>query len=326
MALVRIDDVRKSFPQRGSRRVHAVNGVSLAIEEGETLGLIGESGSGKSTIGRLVLRLLEPDSGRVEFAGHDLSALDTGSLRRLRSDMQVIFQEPLESLDPRMRVGSIVEEPLLIHRRDLSRSERKHLVAEALDEVELGVAYAARRPGELSGGQQQRVGIARAIVTRPKFIVLDEPTSSLDLSVRAAILDLLGRLQRELRLSYLFISHDIATVQHFCDRTAVLYRGMVVEIGPTSRVLQQPAHPYTCALLSATPSPDPDVRHEHYPLAVAVVNATELPPGCPLCGRCPLEIAACGTAPIELTLVEDRHSVACIRAVEDANRVRVVSR
>ena len=325
MVLVRVGDVRKSFDQRG-RRVHAVNGVSFAIDEGETLGLIGESGSGKSTIGRLVLRLLVPDSGRVEFAGIDLASLSGQALRRLRSDLQVIFQEPLESLDPRMRVGAIVEEPLLVHRRELGRAERRRLVAEVLEEVELGVAYAGRRPGDLSGGQQQRVGIARAIITRPKFIVLDEPTSSLDLSVRAAVLDLLGRLQRELGLSYLFISHDIATVRHFCNRTAVMYRGVIVEIGPTSRVLQQPRHPYTRALLSATPSPDPDERTEHYPLRVELVNATELSPGCPLCGRCPLEIPACSEAPVPLAAVDGEHAVACIRTVADATTASVVSR
>lgn len=325
MALVRVEGLQKSFEQRGGRRVHAVNSVSFTIDEGETLGLIGESGSGKSTIGRLVLRLLSPDAGRVEFGGRDLGNLGSHELRRLRSDLQVIFQEPLESLDPRMSVRSIVEEPLLIHRRDLNRTQRRRLVAEALDEVELGVAYATRRPGELSGGQQQRVGVARAIVTRPKFVVLDEPTSSLDLSVRAAILELLGRLQKELRLSYLFISHDIATVRHFCNRTAVLYRGAVVEIGATANVLHQPRHPYTRALLSSTPSTDPYERGERYALRVELVNSTEISQGCPLCGRCPIEIPACASAPVPLADVSGDHAVACIRAIGDQAAVGVVS-
>lgn len=316
MPLLRVDDVYKSFHRRGGAPVRAVNGVSFAIEAGETVGLIGESGSGKSTLGRMVLGLLKPDAGRVEFDGQDLATLGAAQLRHLRSQLQVIFQEPLESLDPRMRVGAIVEELLIIHRRDLTRAQRRDRVVEMLELVGLDATHAARYPGELSGGQQQRVGIARAIVARPRFIVLDEPTSSLDLSVRASILDLLGQLQRELGLSYLFISHDIATVRHFCTRTAVMYLGRVVEIGATDSVLVTPRHPYTRALLSATLSPDPDEHRVHQPLRGDAPSQSNLPPGCPLVGRCPIEIAACREAPIALSGVTDHHAVACIRASE----------
>jgi peptide/nickel transport system ATP-binding protein/oligopeptide transport system ATP-binding protein len=318
MPLLLVEEIRKSFRRNAGPPVRAVNGVSLAIEEGETLGLIGESGSGKSTVGRLVLGLLSPDSGRVEFAGRDLARLPARELRRLRADLQVIFQEPLESLDPRMRVGAIVEEPLIVHRREMSRAARAEAVIDMLRHVGLDETHAARYPGELSGGQQQRVGIARAIVTRPRFVVLDEPTSSLDLSVRASILDLLGRLQRELRLSYLFISHDIATVRYFCTRTAVMYLGTLVEAGDTETVLATPRHPYTKALLSATLSPDPEQHAAHMPLRGDIPSPTDIPPGCPLVGRCPIEIAACSAAPVPLAPISHGHAVACIRANDAA--------
>jgi oligopeptide/dipeptide ABC transporter ATP-binding protein len=311
--LLRADDVHKGFQRRGGPSVQAVNGVSFAIEEGETLGLIGESGSGKSTMGKIVLGLLSPDAGRVAFDGQDLAGLSARQLRRLRSQLQVIFQEPLESLDPRMRIGSIVEEPLIVHRRDMVRARRMDAVLEMLRLVGLDESHASRFPGELSGGQQQRVGIARAIVTKPRFVVLDEPTSSLDLSVRASILELLANLQRELRLSYLFISHDIATVRHFCARTAVMYLGRIVEVGVTESVLATPRHPYTRALLSAALSPDPEERTEHAPLRGDAPSPTNVPPGCPLVGRCPLEIAQCNQSPVVLRRVSDAHEVACIR-------------
>lgn len=313
MPILRVEDVHKSFQRRGGPVVRAVNGISFAIEEGESLGLIGESGSGKSTAGRLVLGLLTPDSGRVVFDGRDIASLTARELRHQRAELQVIFQEPLESLDPRMRIGEIVEEPLIIHRREMTRAKRMDAVVEMLRQVGLDESHAARFPGELSGGQQQRVGIARAIITRPRFVVLDEPTSSLDLSVRASILELLGNLQRELGLSYLFISHDIATVRHFCDRTAVMYLGRVVEAGDTDKVLATPRHPYTRALLSAALSPDPDEHSEHMPLRGDIPSPTNIPPGCPLVGRCPLEIAACSRAPVALERVDTGHEVACIR-------------
>ena len=210
-----------------------MNGVTLTVEGGQTTGLIGESGSGKSTVGRLALALLAPDRGNVTFEGTDLGTISDRELRKLRAKMTAVFQEPYESLNPRMAVGSTVEEPLVIHEASLGAKERRERVIETLADVALGEDLYRRYPHELSGGQQQRVGIARAIVTRAKFIVLDEPTSSVDLSVRAQILDLLSRLQNELGLAYLFISHDIRTVEHMSDRIAVMYLGKIVETGPT---------------------------------------------------------------------------------------------
>ena len=314
MPLVKIEDLQKHFQRRGGPVVRAVNGVSFSVDEGESLGLIGESGSGKSTVGKLVLGLLTPNAGHVAFDGQDLAALGPKQLRQLRSQLQVIFQEPLESLDPRMRIGAIIEEPLIIHRRDLTQAQRKESVHKMLALVGLDAMHASRYPGELSGGQQQRVGIARAIVTRPRFVVLDEPTSSLDLSVRASILELLGSLQRELGLSYLFISHDIATVRHFCARTAVMYLGQIVEIGATEKVLVTPRHPYTRALLSATLSPDPEERTVYVRLRGDAPSPTNLPPGCPFAGRCPIEIDACSRSKVTLDKLSEGHEVACIRA------------
>lgn len=314
MPLVEAEAVSKDFIGSGGAAVHAVVGVSLSIDPGQTLGLIGESGSGKSTMGRILLALVRPDSGRVRFDGVDLTSLSTGRLRRLRSRFQVVFQEPLESLNPRMSVGDIVAEPLIVHERSLGRGERRLRVKEVLDQVGLNESFADRYPRDLSGGQQQRVGIARAIVTRPKFVVLDEPTSSLDLSVRALILNLLGSLQKEFGLSYLLISHDIATVRHFCTHTAVMYLGRVVEYGPTAEVISRPRHPYTRALLSAALSVDPDERPPHYPLSGDIPSPTDVPPGCPLVGRCPIEIPECSERPVPLRQIEPGHFVACVRA------------
>lgn len=316
MPLVRVDTLRKTFQRRGGAPVHAVNGVSFAVDAGETLGLIGESGSGKSTVGRMVLGLIAPTSGRVEYDGHDLASLSPKRLRALRAELQVIFQEPLESLNPRMQIASIVEEPLAIHRREMSPAQRRTKMLETLSLVGLDEGHAFRFPGELSGGQQQRVGIARAIITEPRFIVLDEPTSSLDLSVRASVLELLGKLQRELKLSYLFISHDLATVRFFCTDTAVMYLGRIVERGPTRDVLTSPRHPYTRALLSATLSPDPDEHKVHVPLRGDAPSPINIPSGCPFVGRCPIEIAACSVAPPSLRPAAGKHEVACIRADE----------
>ena len=289
MALVELHNVEKRFPVRGGKTVHAVNGVSLSIEPSETVALIGESGSGKSTLGRLVLGLHQPSSGQITFDGHDISTMPAAELRRLRSQMTVVFQEPDESLNPRMSIGSIIEEPLVIHEPALTPGERKARVVDALEHVTLTEDLYYRYPHQLSGGQQQRVGIARAIVSRPKFIVLDEPTSSLDLSVRSAILKLLARLQSELHLAYLFISHDIHTVSYVSDRIAVMYLGQVMEMGPTAEVFANPRHPYTMALLSATLWPDPEVRPAQIRLTGEIPRPTELPAGCLFHTRCPYQ-------------------------------------
>ena len=313
MSLVRLHDVHKSFQRPGGPVVNAVNGVSFEISSGETLALIGESGSGKSTIARMALRLYELDAGTVEFDGRDLTGLDREELRHLRSQMTIVFQEPYESLNPRQRIGRTIEEPLVIHHPELSAADRQSRVVDALNHVTLGESFYDRFPHELSGGQQQRVGIARAIVTRPKFIVLDEPTSSLDLSVRAQILQLLNDLQQEFNLAYLFISHDIHTVEYVSDRICVMYLGQIVEVGPTAEVFANPQHPYTQALLSSSLSADPRVKKERFLLGGEIPSATNLPAGCFLHGRCPIGDDGCAAAPVPLHPFKGTHEVACIK-------------
>jgi oligopeptide/dipeptide ABC transporter ATP-binding protein len=314
MSLISLRRLTKTFVGRSGAPVHAVNDVSLDIGPAETVGLIGESGSGKSTVGRLALGLISPDSGDVIFEGIALSHLRPREMRALRRHIQVVFQEPYESLNPQMSVGQTVEEPLIIHERALTRVQRLRRVQQTLEEVGLTADHVARYPSALSGGQQQRVGIARAIVTRPRFVVLDEPTSSLDLSVRGQILSLLLELQRELGLGYLFISHDISTVRHLSHRVAVMYRGQIIEAGSTENVLAAPQHPYTQALLSAVLSADPDVHPPHVPLRGEIPSPSTLPPGCYLYGRCPIQIPECALAPVPLHPSGPHHSVACIRA------------
>ncbi len=259
MALVEIRNLRKVFPLGESMfgggakgEVTAVDDVSFDIERGETLGLVGESGSGKSTLGRLVLRLIEPTSGSIRLEGRDLLAVSGGEMRRLRRDMQIIFQDPFGSLDPRMRVEDVIAEPLIIHERT-GRSARRSRVTELLRAVGLDESARQRFPHEFSGGQRQRVGIARALALRPKFIVADEPVSALDVSVGAQIVNLLAQLQREFGLTYLFISHSMPMVRYLATRIAVMYRGKLVELGTTEQITTAPKHPYTRGLLGATP-------------------------------------------------------------------------
>lgn len=318
MALLELDQVSRTFATSTGQVVRAVDKLSLHVESSETVGLIGESGSGKSTAGRLALRLLDPTEGTVRFEGVDLGQLGRSELRKVRSRLQVVFQEPFESLNPRLRVRSIVEEPLVIHGLEPDAARRRARVDETLEHVGLGAEFGDRYPGELSGGQQQRVGIARAIVTQPAFVVLDEPTSSLDLSVRAQILQLLDRLQRELGMAYLFISHDIHTVRYIADRILVMYLGEVVETGTTEAIFNDPQHPYTRALLSSALSADPDVPTVPVVLEGDPTSPADRPAGCVLYPRCPIRLDACAAAPIPLRTVRPGHDVACIRTGPDA--------
>ncbi len=259
MNLVEVRHLTKVFPlgesafgARAKGEVHAVDDVSLEIAAGETLGLVGESGSGKSTLGRLILRLIEPSSGSVIFDGIDVLRAGGGQLRRLRRDMQIVFQDPFGSLDPRMRVADVITEPLIVHDH-LPAAARRQRACELMAAVGLDESALRRYPHEFSGGQRQRIGIARALALRPRFIVADEPVSALDVSVGAQIVNLLAQLQRQFGLTYLFISHSMPVVRYLSSRIAVMYRGQIVEIGDTEQITARPAHPYTCSLLDATP-------------------------------------------------------------------------
>ncbi|UZX03167.1 ABC transporter ATP-binding protein [Arthrobacter sp. CDRTa11] len=257
MAIIEMKDVRKTFRTPQGTTVTAVDGVSFGVERGETLGIIGESGSGKSTLGRLILRLNEADSGSIFLEGEDIRALSKAQLRKRRRRWQIVFQEPFASLNPRLTIRQIVEEPLVVSKTYGSRTERLQRVIETLNEVGLSEEFLNRRPANLSGGQQQRVGIARCLVTDPTLVVLDEPTSSLDLTIRASILRMLAKLQVARDLTYVFISHDIETVRHFCSRVAVMHHGQFVETGTTHEVLSNPQQPYTQALMAAALPPVP---------------------------------------------------------------------
>ncbi len=279
--------VRRGLLALRKRYVHAVDGVDFRVRRGRTLGLVGESGSGKTTVGRTLLRLIPATDGRVLFDGQDVFALRSKRLRWLRRRMQIIFQDPFGSLNPRMTVGQIVGEPLKIH-DIVPRGNRPLRVAELLERVGLSARYADRYPHEFSGGQRQRIGIARALASEPDFIVCDEPVSALDVSIQAQILNLLSDLQRDLGLSYLFIAHNLAVVEHFADEVAVMYLGRIVETAPRDRLYDAPRHPYTEALLSAVPTTDPHRRQDRIALPGEMPSPIAPPPGCPFHPRCPL--------------------------------------
>jgi oligopeptide/dipeptide ABC transporter ATP-binding protein len=320
--LLEVDSLTKSFALAHGRVLHAVSDVSFDIEEGDSLGLVGESGAGKTTTARCILGLLEATSGRIHFDGQDISTRRSKTMRRLRAQMRIVFQEPYESLDPRMRAADLIAEPLILHRPGLTSRQRRARALELMDRVRLARQLADRRPRELSGGQQQRVGIARAIATEPKFVVLDEPTSALDMSIRAQILDLLLELQREQRFSYLFISHDLTAVQYSCDNVAVMYLGRIVEYGPAAQVFADPKHPFTKALLSAMLLPDVDDVRAPLILRGEPPSAITIPPGCAFAPRCPFADRECLSAVPPLRPVDDRHRAACIRADQIGQQLR----
>jgi oligopeptide/dipeptide ABC transporter ATP-binding protein len=304
----------------GAKTVHAVNGVTLDVVPGETLALVGESGSGKSSFGRAILRLHPPTSGSVSFEGQDLLALDRRALRGVRRRMQIVFQDPYSSLNPRLTVGASVAEGLEIH-RIVPKQEIPARVGALLEEVGLDPAMGSRYPHEFSGGQRQRIGIARALAVEPAFLVCDEPVSALDVSVQAQVLNLFLELQRRRGLAYLFIAHDLAVVRQIAHRVAVMYLGRIVEVGDVETVITQPRHPYTVALLSAVPVPDPDRQRMRIVLPGDPPSPMVLPPGCPFAGRCfhPSKNERCTSERPELRVVRGRE-VACHYAEVDAKR------
>jgi oligopeptide/dipeptide ABC transporter ATP-binding protein len=314
--LLDVQGLVKRFPLGRGRAIHAVSEVDLGLGRGEVVGLVGESGSGKSTIGRLITGLERADAGSIRFDGDSLAALSARRIRALRAKLQIVFQDPWASLNPRLGVRRLIEEPLLLHSR-LTAAERRQEAERLADRVRLSRAALDRYPVDLSGGQLQRVCIARALATGPELVVLDEPTSSLDLSVRAGILDLLHGLRAETGMAMLFISHDLATVRLLCDRVIVLYLGRVVEEAPAAELFAAPRHPYTQALLSAQLSPDPRERTQRIQLTGEIPSAATPPPGCAFATRCPLAIEACRAAVPPLRAVAPGHRAACIRLDAD---------
>lgn len=318
-SLLEVRDLVKRFPitsgvivQKTIGMVHAVEGVSFSVDEGETLGLVGESGCGKTTTGRCILQLHKPTSGSIRFEGKELTTMNRGDLQAVRRDMQIVFQDPYASLNPRMTVGTIVAEPLIIHGIG-TRAERKERVRELLDLVGLNPSFTNRYPHQFSGGQRQRIGLARALALNPKLIICDEPVSALDVSIQAQILNLFEQLQEELGLAYLFIAHNLSVVKHISDRVAVMYLGKIMEIASSRDLYANPVHPYTYGLLSAIPIPDPAVqkKREHVVLEGDVPSPSDPPSGCVFHPRCFRAKEVCSARVPEMEAHGDGHQAAC---------------
>ena len=298
MALLDVKNLKKHFPvkkgvlSRTVGNVRAVDGITFTLKRGETLGLVGESGCGKTTVGRSILRLIEPTSGQITFNGQDLLGLEREALRRVRASLQIIFQDPFSSLNPRMNVGQIIAEPIKNHLKE-PRAEIKNRVAYLMEKVGLHTEQISRYPHEFSGGQRQRIGIARALALNPKVIICDEPVSALDVSIQAQVINLLAQLQEQMNLSYLFIAHDLSVVEHISDRIAVMYLGRFVELATDKELYQNPQHPYSQALLSAVPVPDPEIHKQRILLEGDVPSPLNPPSGCAFHTRCPECKAVC---------------------------------
>ncbi|MFP3918032.1 dipeptide ABC transporter ATP-binding protein [Lysinibacillus telephonicus] len=313
--LLKVDNLKKYFPKRSGAvgkkhgEVKAVDDVSFEVNEGETLGIVGESGCGKSTTGRMIMRLLEPTEGSIKFDGIELSTLSNKDMRKARRDIQMVFQDPYASLNPRHTVKKILEEPLIVHGIG-SSAERKEMVEEYLEIVGLSAYHARRFPHQFSGGQRQRIGIARALMTNPKLIIADEPVSALDVSIQAQVLNLMQKLQEDLKLTYIFIAHDLGVVRHISDRVGVMYLGRLVELADSESLYAEPLHPYTQALLSSVPVPDPTYEREKVIITGDVANSVP-DAGCAFHTRCPYATITCKMNVPNLVEVKKGHSVAC---------------